>query len=298
MEGIIQWGLLFIEYLQQCQSPFLIGFFKFFTSLGSEIFYLIFFPFLLWCVNFKLGIRIGVLFLVSVYLNSICKLLFQQPRPFDLLPDLKLFDAEGFGLPSGHAQSSLLVWLSIAYYYNRKAIWLLSALLIFLISFSRIYLGVHFPHDVIGGWLLGGLVFLIYHYIIKIRFKDIKKTDINLQKKLIYISFLPVILFIFPTTSDVISVVAVLTGVAWGLGVNTSLIHFQGSHGNLNQKIIRFLIGIAGLLILYFTLKTIFPKQGDFSYSIFYFIRYAILGLWLGAGAPWIFSKLRLIGKG
>lgn len=295
MEAIIQWGLLFIEDLQQCQSSFLIVFFQFFTSLGSKVFYLIFFPFLLWCVNFKLGIRIGILFLVSVYLNSLFKLLFQQPRPFDLSPGLKLFDAEGFGFPSGHAQSSILVWLSIAYYYNKKTIWFLSALLIFLISFSRIYLGVHFPHDVIGGWLLGGLIFLIYHYKIKSRFREFKKVNINLQKKLIYISFLPIILFIFPTTSDVISVIAVLTGVGWGLAVNKSLIHFQGNHGSLKQKIGRFLIGVFGVIIFYYGLKALFPKPESFTYHIFYFIRYAILGLWIGAGAPWVFLRLRLV---
>jgi undecaprenyl-diphosphatase len=114
MDTMIQWGLYFIESIQQTQIPFFTPFFRVFTFLGSEIFYLIFFPSLLWCVNYQLGIRIGLLFLVSVYFNSLLKILFQQPRPFEFFPSLQLTYAEGFGFPSGHAQSSALVWFSIA----------------------------------------------------------------------------------------------------------------------------------------------------------------------------------------
>ncbi len=57
-----------------------------------------------------------------------------------------------------------------------------------------------------------------------------------------------------------------------------------------------FFIGIMGIIIFYFGLKVLFPKSGQLAYHLFYFIRYAILGLWIGVGAPWIFSISNLVG--
>ena len=149
MDVFIQWGLSFIQNIQQIQTPLLTGFFQWITTLGSEMFYLLFFPVLLWCVDFHLGIRVGLLFLVSVYFNSLLKIVFQQPRPLDLLPSVQLSYAEGFGFPSGHAQSSALVWFSIAFWVRKRIFWIIAFLITFLVGFSRIYLGVHFPHVVV-----------------------------------------------------------------------------------------------------------------------------------------------------
>jgi membrane-associated phospholipid phosphatase len=297
MDSLIQWGLLLIESVQEVQSPLLNRFFQLVTSLGDEIFYLIFFPFLLWCVNFQLGIRVGILFLLSVYFNSLLKILFQQPRPFDLFSTVQLSYAEGFGFPSGHAQSSILVWGSIAYWSHRKVIWLIAFFLSFLIGFSRIYLGVHFPHDVVGGWLAGGFLFYFYHFIIMSRVKVLKKLTMDVKKKIFYISLLPIIIIVFPAADAMISVIAALTGVGWGLVINAHFIYFQGAYGSFWQRINRFLIGVLGIISLYFGLKIIFPQAGQCAYQFFRFIRYAILGLWIGAGAPWIFLKLKLVGR-
>jgi len=297
MDNLIQWGLSFIQIIQEIQQPFITSFLQLVTLLGSEMFYLILFPFLLWCVNFQIGIRVGVLFLVSVYFNNLLKQLFQQPRPFDLLPEVQFSYAEGFGFPSGHAQSSILVWCSIAYQSHQRIIWYLAIFLSFLVGFSRIYLGVHFPHDVVGGWIAGGFIFYLYHFYVMQRVESIKKFTIDFKTKLFYISLLPVIMLLIPASDDMISVVATLTGVGWGLVINARFVHFQGAHGTLWQRIARLLIGILGIFILYFGLKLFFPQLGQTAYQIFRFIRYSILGLWIGAGAPWLFVKLQLVGE-
>ena len=192
MDTIFQWGIDFIKMIQQVDSPLLDSFFRAVTSLGNELFYLILFPFLLWCIDFYLGIKVGIIFLLSVLANTEIKEIFQQPRPFDILPEIQKAYASGYGFPSGHAQSSVVVWSSITYWKKQTWIRNLSILLILLIGFSRIYLGVHFPTDVLGGWLIGWLILgLSYFILLKSKFNFIPES---MTLKIICITLFPVIL--------------------------------------------------------------------------------------------------------
>lgn len=68
----------------------------------------------------------------------------------------------GYGLPSGHAQHTLVEWGVIAAWVHRRWFSVLAVALVASIGFSRIWLGVHFPTDVLGGWLLGAVLLWIY----------------------------------------------------------------------------------------------------------------------------------------
>ena len=291
MDAIFQWGLDFIIVIQQINTPLLDSFFRAITSLGDESFYLILFPFLLWCVDFYLGIRVGIIFLLSVYANNGLKEIFQQPRPFDILPEIQKVYASGYGFPSGHAQSSLVVWGSIAYWKKQTWIRNLSVLLILLIGFSRIYLGVHFPTDILGGWLFGGLILgLSYFIFLKIKLDFIQN---NMIFKIIGITLLPVILLQIQSSPDIISSVSVLTGIGYGLLLFSS--SMGGIRpGNWLQRLISFLVGVIGIGIIYLGLKLILPSEGQSFYQLFRFFRYLLLGIWISFGAPWLFIRMGL----
>jgi len=294
MDAIFQWGLNFIIMVQQIDTPLLDSFFRAVTSLGDESFYLLLFPFLLWCVDFYLGIRVGIIFLLSVYFNNGIKEIFQQPRPFDILPEIQKIYASGYGFPSGHAQSSLVVWGSIAYW--KKQIWIrnLSLLLILLIGFSRIYLGVHFPTDILGGWLLGGLILgLSYFIFLKINLDFIQG---NMIFKIIGITLFPLILLQIQSSPDIISSVAALTGIGYGLLLFHSFIGGIRP-GNWLQRLISFLVGVIGIGIFYLGLKLILPSEGQAFYQLFRFFRYLLLGMWISFGAPRLFILMGLAGQ-
>lgn len=290
MDAIFQWGLNFIIMIQKIDTPLLDSFFRAITSLGDELFYLLLFSFLLWCVDFYLGIRVGILFLLSVYLNTGLKEIFQQPRPFDILPEIQKAYASGYGFPSGHAQSSLVVWGSIAYWKKQTWIRNLSVLLILLIGFSRIYLGVHFPTDILGGWLFGGLILCLSYFFLKIKLNFIQG---NMIFKIIGITLFPVILLQIQSSPDIISSVAALTGVGYGLLFFSSFIGGIRP-GNWLQRLFSFLVGIIGIGILYLGLKLILPSEGQSFYQLSRFFRYLLLGIWISFGAPWLFIRMGL----
>lgn len=119
----------------------------------------------------KYGVKFAIAALSSTALYQIMKYIFQRPRP-DLA--LRLIEQGGYSFPSGHSMNCLvsygiLIYLLLRYCENRRLAKLLSfglGLLTILIGFSRVYVGVHYPTDIIGGWSLGiaVLVAMIYAF--------------------------------------------------------------------------------------------------------------------------------------
>ena len=157
--SLVMPGTEFLVWLQSFSNDWLEAFFRFFTLLGNEEFYLVVAPILFWCVNTTIGIRMGLVLMLSSSLNSILKLSLAYPRPYWVDERVTAYAAEtSFGLPSGHAQNAASVWGLLAAFARKPALkWALIALLI-LIGLSRLYLGVHFATDVLLGWALGGLL--------------------------------------------------------------------------------------------------------------------------------------------
>ncbi len=298
MEEMWQWGLVFIHHIQQFQSPALDKFFILMTSLGAEVSYLVLFAFILWCVHFKLGSRVRWLFVLSVYINILLKLMFQMARPFHLSPAVQLIAAEGYGFPSGAAQSSVLVLCSIAYGLKSKIMWYVALFLSFLIGVSRIYLGVHFPHGVLGGWLIGFFIFYVYHYYLEPKLATMVKPIQNLKIKILAASLFSLLSVIFLIVDDTLTIIGTLVGMSWGFVINSHFLFFQEAGGNIYQRSLRFMIGVTGIMLLYFGLKVMFPGPDQYGYKFWQFIRYMLLGFWICAGAPWVFYRLSLAGKG
>ncbi|HET9983420.1 MAG TPA: phosphatase PAP2 family protein [Longimicrobiales bacterium] len=115
---------------------------------------------LLWLGRHRVSVLLLLVALVSgSALGITLKHIFYRPRP-TLIPWLSAVATPSF--PSGHAMDSAVTYGTIAYLVGRlatgrlrRAVWGLAALLVVLIGLSRIYLGVHYPSDVIAGWLAG-----------------------------------------------------------------------------------------------------------------------------------------------
>lgn len=114
---------------------------------------------------------------IGALFNMLLKWLFKRERP-DILP---IISEEGYSFPSGHSMGSFIFYGSLAYLiihlvHKKSLQWaavILCGIFILLIGFSRIYLGVHYPSDIVGGFLAGGAWLLIC--IILFRYYEYRK---------------------------------------------------------------------------------------------------------------------------
>ena len=291
MEAIWQWGLDLIRAIQTVHGPALDAFFKAVTFMGEEEFFLILLPLVFWCLGFAVGARLAVVFLFSVYVNGGLKALIAHPRPFERDAAVQLHEADGYGLPSGHSQSAVVVWGSIAAGLRRTWLWIVAVVLMVLIGFSRIYLGVHFPTDVFGGWAVGATLLAIY-LVIEPRVETWLRR-VGLAAQLALAVIVPLALVLLRPVDEAISSMGVLMGTGVGLSLLARVSRFSAA-GPVWQRAVRFLVGAIPLLALYLGLKLVFPGEGEPLYAVLRFVRFALLGLWTGLGAPWLFVRLGL----
>ena len=121
--------------------------------------------FVLFLCNRKVGLKIFYIFAIGVILNILFKNLFALPRPCQIDLSVGLRCSTSYGFPSGGAESALL-YAGVLWIECKKASWRIAGIIFALIlSFSRVYLGLHYFTDILGGWALAALLLAVYYWV-------------------------------------------------------------------------------------------------------------------------------------
>lgn len=143
----------FLRLLEEIRTGWLNGIMLTVTYLGSEIIFLAVALIFFWCVDKTRGYYLMSVGFVGTILNQFLKLYCRIPRPWVQDPQFTIVEearagADGYSFPSGHTQSAVGTYGSIAYTSRNRWVQVLCVAVAALVAFSRMYLGVHTPMDV------------------------------------------------------------------------------------------------------------------------------------------------------
>ena len=302
LESLVPWGTEAIIWVQSFSTPFLDALFKAITFLGNTEFYLLFLPFIYWCVDRRIGLSLGYLSLSSAWLNSVVKFLFKIPRPTD--PPVRVLVHETSpSFPSGHAQGSVVNWAYLAYRLRKPFLWVIALLVLLTVPLSRIVLGAHYPQDVIGGLLIG-LVVLVAFILAEPPLSRWVAGRTPAIQVLLAVGVPLVLILLHPSdveghypASDAITPMASLIGFGVGAIMDRAYLRFRVD-GAWGQRILRYLVGLLLAGIFYLGPRLILPEEMPHGLEVTTrLVRYVLVGWTVSYLGPWLFVRLGLAGK-
>jgi membrane-associated phospholipid phosphatase len=283
--------LPFLKWLESMRTGLFTTLFEGITILGEETLIVLFVVALWFAVDSKLAQKMFFVTICSTGLNGIIKNIAKVPRPFDkgVVP-VRQETATGFSFPSGHTQS-FSTWSTLfAIQLKKKWLTAIVAVLIALVAFSRLYLGVHYPSDVVVGAALGvGMAFL-GNYLFE-RVKDVRKLYAA-----VLIIFAPFIVYFLIVAHERFAGFFKAFGMMGGL----TLIGFlEGKSKPLSydvlwwKKVISIVIGVALALAVKEGLK-VFETGTLHIDLVLDALRYFVVVFAVGYLCPFLFKKIKI----
>ena len=289
-----------LMFFQEHSSPFWDAAAEAVTMLGEQYFFIVIITFIYWIISRKAGFKLAVIFVFSSVFNAVLKIAFRTPRPFEKLSAItgkRVETATGYSFPSGHTQSASSFFTAAALIVRRKWAYILAAVLMLAVAVTRVYLGVHWPADVLGALVFGVCIALVLNRVIDACYDSpgtLKKIFLALE---VLVGAVTLLLFILDETTlhgtwkihDFFKISGISLGLVTGYFLQERHIRFDPSRGSVLQKTLRYVLGLALTLGFLLGLKKVFPEHLLFDY-----LRYAVVGFTVAFLWPWAGTALRL----
>jgi membrane-associated phospholipid phosphatase len=273
-------------WIQSFASSWLDALMIAFSFVGDEEFYVATVPLIYYLVSKRIGVRLSIVLALSTFVNYALKFFINIPRPIGVegIRSLYVESAPSMSFPSGHAQGSATYWGYLSTQVRKRWFSLLAGFVVLMIMLSRLYLGLHWPIDVIGGLVIGLL------FVSAMVFVDDKLTQRPLPfwGKLLLGILLPVLLLLVYHEADGQKIAGFLIGCWVGYVVESRTVSMALPQ-SVGKRIAPALAAIALVFALRSVLKSVLPPGAPWDS-----LRYLFIGLFATLAVPWLFVKLRL----
>lgn len=290
---MIDYQIEFLKLLEGMRTDFLIRFFECITMLAEETL-MIFAVVTLWfAVDKRIAQKLFFVTAFSLGVNGIIKNFVKMPRPFAdrKVSCVREHTATGYSFPSGHTQNFATWSTLIALNIKKISVWIVTIVLILLVAFSRMFLGAHYPMDVITGVLLGVLFATIGNAIYE---KTEDKNKLFLWALAIFTPFIIwFVIFLNPLYADFFKVYGMIAGTCLGITFEERYAPLQYDI-SLFKKVIRVVLGIIIALLFKSGLKTLFVTEIVRLGLVLDAIRYFILLFIMVGLCPLMFKKMKI----
>lgn len=264
---------LILQFLEGIRNPVLTNFLGIFSLIGeatviSGIIILVF-----WLAPRRAGEQLLMTVMTSYPLNSYIKFTVARPRPYidgavsKLEPpfgtELSAFES----FPSGHTQMTTSFFGAVVSTSRKVLVWILCFFVVALIAFARMYFGVHYPSDVLIGFLIGAVFALLWALIFRVSFE---------YRYLFLLGYAAVALIpvLFAPSHEYLQAAGLLAGTA----VSLPLLHFTATYKDaaFPRRIWRVPVGAVILAATY--LVTLFFPAGE-AYHLWKWFLLALAGI-------------------
>ena len=300
----MEWEANLIEWMQTSLSGSA-GFSKFFDFFGAEMGLLAVVLIVMFCWKKEAGQRLALIVAcVNMWLPMI-KSVVLRPRPYMEYPDrvkaLALSDegaeamdvaAQGYSFPSMHSASVPALYFALAKEVKKKWLWIMAGVLTVVVGFSRVVAGMHYPTDVLAGWILGFAVIGVFALLDRYIHKE------GMYYLILLISALPGLFYV--RTTDYFTALGCLIGAIAAFSFERRYVNYEDT-----RRIPAMILRILGAVLIYLVVNTLlklpFDKEFLAGTSLAAFLirtaRYAIIMFLVMGVYPIMFPLFERVGK-
>ena len=294
----------FLRTIAEWRTPFLDQLFLILTKLGEESIVIAVVALLYWCINKKMAYGVGLAYFFSGLTVNTLKITCRIDRPWIIDPAFQVVEgakgaATSYSFPSGHTQSATALYGALGTMSRKNWLRALFLLAIPVVGFSRMYLGVHTPADVLVGFGVTAafvLLFSVFYFTdsMNLRFFAVTGAVLTVLGAgalcwALYLHGSGVIAFDY--AEDISKMVGASVGFAIACPLEMTFVRFSTRTEKLWQQVVKVVAGIAVALGLKSGLKAVFALIAEEA-LVFDALRYGIVIIWVILIWPIIFSKL------